>query len=68
MAKTKISELEKTIGADRKDIIAYLRLVQNPLDEASLLRVVNVPQRGIGTRTVGEWLAQQFFRTFRWHA
>ncbi len=35
-----------------KDIIAYLRLVQNPLDEASLLRVINVPQRGIGTRTV----------------
>lgn len=35
-----------------KDVIAYLRLVQNRLDEASLLRVINVPGRGIGDRTV----------------
>jgi len=35
-----------------KDVLAYLRLVQNRHDEASLLRVINVPGRGIGDRTV----------------
>ncbi len=35
-----------------KDLIAYLRLVHNRLDEASLLRVVNVPARGIGDTTL----------------
>ncbi|MGE5596358.1 MAG: ATP-dependent helicase [Hyphomicrobiales bacterium] len=35
-----------------KDLIAYLRLINNRLDEASLLRVINVPARGIGDRTV----------------
>ncbi len=35
-----------------KDIIAYLRLVQNPEDSVSLLRVLNVPGRGIGQQTL----------------
>lgn len=49
----------KLVGAQRfygrreiKDIIAYLRLVYNPNDEVSLLRVINVPSRGIGNKTV----------------
>ena len=37
-----------------KDIIAYLRLIQNPNDSISLLRVINVPQRGIGQRSLSE--------------
>ena len=37
-----------------KDIIAYLRLIQNPYDSVSLLRVINVPQRGIGQRSLDE--------------
>ncbi|WP_026895218.1 DNA helicase PcrA [Clostridiisalibacter paucivorans] len=35
-----------------KDIVAYLRLIQNPLDNYSLKRIINVPKRGIGKRTV----------------
>jgi DNA helicase-2/ATP-dependent DNA helicase PcrA len=37
-----------------KDIIAYLRLIQNPYDGVSLLRIINVPQRGIGQRSLSE--------------
>ncbi|EPR13658.1 DNA helicase PcrA [Ruminiclostridium papyrosolvens] len=44
-----------------KDIIAYMRLVQNPGDNVSLKRVINVPKRGIGDATVenAEVLAYQ---------
>jgi DNA helicase-2/ATP-dependent DNA helicase PcrA len=31
-----------------KDLIAYLRVIVNPADDLSLLRIVNVPKRGIG--------------------
>jgi DNA helicase-2/ATP-dependent DNA helicase PcrA len=34
-----------------KDIIAYLRFIQNPHDSVSLMRVINVPGRGIGQQT-----------------
>ena len=37
-----------------KDVIAYLRLIQNPFDTVSLMRVINVPQRGIGERSLDE--------------
>ncbi|HEY5961504.1 MAG TPA: 3'-5' exonuclease, partial [Polyangiaceae bacterium] len=41
--------------AEVKDIIAYLRLVDNPRSDADLLRIVNVPARGIGKRTLDVW-------------
>ena len=37
-----------------KDIITYLKLIQNTHDSISLLRVINVPQRGIGKRSLSE--------------
>ena len=37
-----------------KDVLAYLRLVANPRDPVSFTRIVNVPRRKIGDRTVAE--------------
>ncbi|MBI4301938.1 MAG: UvrD-helicase domain-containing protein [Chloroflexi bacterium] len=37
-----------------KDVLAYLRLIHNPYDAVSLTRVINVPSRGIGQRTLDE--------------
>ena len=37
-----------------KDILAYMRLVQNPHDAVSFTRIVNVPGRGIGAKTLSE--------------
>jgi len=49
----------RLVGAQRfygrreiKDLIAYLRLVMNPADQVSLARVINVPPRGIGDKTL----------------
>ena len=35
-----------------KDLMSYLRLLHNPLDEVSLARVIGVPPRGIGAKTL----------------
>jgi DNA helicase-2/ATP-dependent DNA helicase PcrA len=37
-----------------KDVIAYLRVLNNPADDVSMERVVNVPPRGIGQKSVDE--------------
>lgn len=49
----------RLVGAQRfygrrevKDMIAYLRLVFNPQDQISLLRIINVPTRGIGAKSI----------------
>ncbi len=51
----------RLVGAQRfygrreiKDMIAYLRLVRNPRDDVSLLRVINTPTRGIGNKTIAK--------------
>ena len=36
-----------------KDVMAYLRLIENPDDDVSMLRVVNEPKRGMGAKTLG---------------
>jgi len=49
----------KLVGAQRfygrrevKDMISFIRLVHNPADEAALGRIINVPPRGIGEKTL----------------
>ena len=49
----------RIVGAQRfygrrevKDVISFLRLVHNPDDEVSLARVINIPPRGVGEKTM----------------
>ncbi|MFN3596875.1 MAG: ATP-dependent helicase [Rubricoccaceae bacterium] len=52
-----------------KDALAYLRLAVNPADEASLLRVINVPARSIGQKTVEQLRAYAARHALPlWHA
>jgi DNA helicase-2/ATP-dependent DNA helicase PcrA len=51
-----------------KDIVAYLRLIQNYDDSVSLLRIINVPLRGIGQKSIGElstWARAKGISPFR---
>lgn len=45
-----------------KDILAYLRVIKNPMDMVSMLRIINVPARKIGQKTLDilqQWAEQQ---------
>ena len=49
----------RLVGAQRfygrkevRDMIAFMRLIYNPMDEISLRRVINLPPRGIGAKTL----------------
>ena len=35
-----------------KDLVAYLKLINNPKDDVSLLRIINYPKRGIGLKSI----------------
>lgn len=43
-----------------KDMLAYLRLIQNPTDQVALERIINVPARGIGDKAVKDLRLQGF--------
>ncbi len=45
-----------------KDLLAYLRIINNPFDSEAVSRVINVPKRGIGAKTV-ETLEEHAART-----
>lgn len=50
-----------------KDLVAYLRVILNPVDNVSLQRIVNVPRRGIGEATwarLDEFAARQGISNF----
>lgn len=51
-----------------KDILAYLKLVVNPFDRASFMRVINCPQRGLGAKfeeLFAHTWNQNLFATFK---
>ena len=49
--------LSKLAGKEIKDILAYLRVIYNPLDTVSLMRIINVPKRGLGATTMAKLTA-----------
>jgi len=38
-----------------KDILAYLRTIENPVDDVSVKRIINVPKRGIGLKSIDKF-------------
>jgi len=56
-----------------KDLLAYLKFINNPKDEVSLLRIINIPARGLGPKAISDMrqIATQLSLTlsdFVWHS
>jgi DNA helicase-2/ATP-dependent DNA helicase PcrA len=49
-----VGGIEFFLRREIKDILAYLRILDNPRDTGSLRRIINVPSRGIGKVTLGK--------------
>ncbi|MCL1876736.1 UvrD-helicase domain-containing protein [Candidatus Saccharibacteria bacterium] len=45
--------------AEVKDLLAYLKLIYQPFDRASFMRIVNVPKRGLGDTSVAKFIQWQ---------
>lgn len=52
-----VSGLEFYQRKEIKDILAYLHLLNNPQNDVAFLRIVNIPPRGIGKKTLGRLTA-----------
>ncbi len=54
-----------------KDIISYLKAIENPVDDVAIKRIINEPKRGIGKKTIekideyAEMENQDFFQSLR---
>ena len=54
LAYTMVGGLKFYDRKEIKDILAYLRVIYNPLDTVSLMRIINVPKRGLGATTLAK--------------
>ena len=54
LAYTMVGGLKFYDRKEIKDILAYLRVIYNPLDTVSLMRIINVPKRGLGAASLGK--------------
>ena len=54
--------------AEIKDIISYFRVLSNPNDDFSFLRIINKPKRGIGKASIGKLQKVAYERQISFHA
>ena len=54
--------------AEIKDIISYFRVLSNPNDDFSFLRIINKPKRGIGKASIGKLQKVAYEKQISFHA